>query len=71
MKPQPEIPAEPTKTVMDPLPSDVWHHAEHGQQWHREGKCVTCGSEKEQPEPYHCESCYTTIWPLIFDYDDD
>jgi len=48
--------SEGQRQVKEPLPSDVWQHAEHGQQWHREGRC---------------ESCYTMIWPPMFDYDDD
>lgn len=55
----------------EPLPSDVWQHAERGQQYHDAGLCVTCGGKKEKPGPYHCESCYADIFPMIFDYDDD
>lgn len=53
------------------LPAEVPQHVEHGQRYHDEGRCVGCGGEKEQPEPYHCESCYSRIFPMIFDYDDD
>lgn len=61
----------PDTPEMSPLPSDVWQHPENGQRWYQEGLCVTCGDEKEQAKPYHCDACYTRIFPAIFDYDDD
>jgi hypothetical protein len=56
---------------MDKLPEEAPRHLKHGQKWHDAGLCVTCGGKKEEPTPYHCESCYSRIFPSIFDYDDD
>lgn len=53
------------------LPSEVPQHTEHGQRWHAAGLCVICGKKKEQPEPHHCDTCYSRIYASIFDYDDD
>lgn len=53
------------------LPEDVIQHRDHGQKYFEEGKCVTCGGEKEDKQAYHCEKCYAAIFPAIMDYDDD
>lgn len=37
----------------------------------RRGRCVICGKKKKDRGAFHCDACYTAIFHVVLDGDDE
>ncbi len=60
-------PDNPPRSLDDHVPQATIH----GRQWYKAGLCVACGKKVVLGAFFHCDECYTGLFPSIADYDDD